>query len=202
MKRLCLLLALPVLLGVGGCSHVLSREALLRVDKGHDFAAVKADPEGHRGATLILGGAIVAAKTDREGSELEVVRYLVDRWGEPRRADPAAGRFLAVTADFLDPELYRPGVFVTLTGTVTGSESRDLRGAPYRYPVFTIGEIHPWWREATGYLHGGVYYYGPYPYFDPWWPYRPYWGPSRWRYDPYWPRQRPQRHWDEDHNGD
>lgn len=205
MKRLLSLFALslfalPLLLAVGGCTHVLSREALQSVDKGVDFAAVKTEPEAHQGQTLLLGGLIVEATSNREGTRLEVVRYLLDRWGEPRRVDPRGGRFIAVTDQFLDPELYQPGFFVTLTGSVAGVESKDLHGVLYRYPVFKIGEIRLWWRESAGYGYGygGAYFYNPYyfgTYYDPWWPYRPYFQDRPyWWYDPFRPRHTPPRH--------
>lgn len=193
MKRTGLLLLLALLAGIGGCAHVLSRDSLQKVDKGIDYTAVAAAPENHLGKTLILGGLIVDASGDREGTSLEVVRYLVDRWGEPRRVDPGGGRFLAVSDAYLDPELYQPGLFVTLTGTVTGTETRTLHEAPYNYPVFKIGEIRPWWREPPAYFYGRAYYYGPY-YYYPWGTYAPYWDHPFWWHDPYWPSRRHHKH--------
>lgn len=162
------LFAALTLLLLGGCAHVLSKEALLSVDPGADFAQVKVNPDAYKGKTLLLGGLIIDSRLSREGTTLEVLRYSLDRWGEPQAADEAGGRFLARTGRFLDPELYRPGLFVTLTGTVEGVESRPLHDYDYLYPVFRIKEAYLWNRRLPAYPYG---YYDP---FYPWWPYPPY----------------------------
>lgn len=191
MKRILFLMLLPPMLWAGGCAHVLSQEALRSVDRGLEYAEVKADPDAHKEQTLVVGGVIIDNRPNRESTTLEILRYTLDRWGEPRRADERGGRFLAVADYFLDPELYQPGRFVTMTGTVAGKQTRELEGVSYTYPVFRIGELHLWQQPASGYsypyrgfLYFGYPYYGPY--YDPWWPYGYYYGsgPSYWRHDP------------------
>lgn len=185
MRNILLILAA---LSVAGCgSHILSQEALQQVDEGINVAQVLANPEAFTGQTLLLGGPIVDIKTDREGTTLEILNYQLDRWGEPRA--PQEGRFLVSTEQFLDPEIYRVGTFVTMTGTVVGSEVRPLRDGEYRYPVLTAGEIKRW----TPYPHYYAWpqYYGPNPY---WHPYQPW---STWGYPPYYfhdPLYRPWRY--------
>jgi outer membrane lipoprotein len=183
MKRM-LLAVLALLLG-GGCAHVLSQESLGTADPTLEFAAVKADPIAFKGRTLVLGGMIVDTRPTREGTTLEILNYSLDRWGEPQQADEAGGRFLARTDRFLDPELYKPGLFITLTGTAAGQQTRELAGVPYAYPVFRIGEAYVWRRPAASYGYYPYPYYPYGPYYDPWWPY-PYYDPF-W-YDPFWPR--------------
>lgn len=193
MKRWLLLGVAPLFLLVFGCAHVISKDALREVEPGIDFAQIKAKPEAYKGKTLLLGGLIVENQLDREGTTLEVLRYSLDRWGEPRKVDEQGGRFLARTGRFLDPELYKPGLFITLTGTVVGSEVHPLKKYEYVYPVFQIGEVYVWSRRTQAYPYGyyDPYYpwgaYGPYPYYygDPFWYHRdPFW------YDPYWPHRR------------
>lgn len=191
MRRMLLFVVAPLFLLLGGCAHVLSREALLDVDPGVDFAQVKANPDAHKGKTLLLGGLIIDTRLSREGTTLEVLRYTLDRWGEPQAADEAAGRFLARTGRFLDPELYTPGLLITLTGIVEGVETRSLQNYDYVYPVFRIAEAYVWSRR-----YGPAYPYGYYDPYSPWWPYRPYpyyWGDPFWYHDPFWPH--PRRPW-------
>lgn len=173
-----------VMLLVSGCSHVLSQDALHGVDPLVEYAQVKGDPDAYRGKTLILGGLIVDASIDREGTTLEVLRYTLDRYGEPGRADEAGGRFLVRSDRFLDPELYRPGLLVTLSGTVLGKTVRPLGKIDYVYPLFRLGEIHLWNRSYTPYYYDPFYPWGPYPY---WYPYDPFWYPP-YRFPPYWHR--------------
>lgn len=178
MKRLLLFVVAPLLLLVGGCAHVLSRDALLDVDPTVDFAQVKANPDAYKGKTLLLGGLIIDTRLSREGTTLEVLRYTLDRWGEPQVADEVGGRFLARTGRFLDPELYKAGLFVTLTGSVEGVETRPLQNYNYVYPVFRIKEAYVWSRRPPPYPYG---YYDP---LYPWWPYPPY--PYYYYDDPFW----------------
>jgi outer membrane lipoprotein len=190
MKHVLLFAVAPLLLLLGGCSHVLSRDALLDVEPGVDFAQVKANPDAYKGKTLLLGGLIIETRMSREGTTLEVLSYTLDRWGEPLAADEAGGRFLARTGRFLDPELYRQGLFVTLTGTVEGVETRPLHNYDYVYPVFRIAEAYLWSQRTSAYPYGyydPFYPWGPYPYY-PYYYYRdPFW------YDPFWPY--PHRPW-------
>lgn len=188
MKQAILIgLAALLLAGCGG--HVLSQEALRQVDEGVDPAQVLANPEAFIGRTLLLGGPILDIQVGREGTTMEILNYRLDRWGEPRA--PQEGRFLVSTEQFLDPEIYRLGAFVTMTGTVRGSELRALRDGEYRYPVVEVGEVHRW----SPYTR---YYPAPGPYWSPYWsPYQP-WSP--WGYSPYFhdPWYRPWRY----HPGD
>jgi outer membrane lipoprotein len=177
MKRILLFFVASLFLLAGGCAHVLSRQALLEVDPTLSFAQVKENPDAYKGKTLVLGGLIVDTRVDRQGTTLEVLHYKLDRWGEPQSADEAGGRFLARTDRFLDPELYKPGLFITLTGTVEGVETRPLQGYGYVYPVFRIREKYLWSRSYT------VYPYGFYDPFYPWWPYSPY---PYYYNDPFW----------------
>lgn len=193
MKRIVPAIVVLLFTGLSGCAHVLSYEALKTIDSDATFAAVKTDPAAHQGQTLELGGLIIAVETAREGTTLEIMRYALDPWGEPRRADEISGRFLARVERFLDPELYKPGRLVTLTGTVAGQETREVSGVPYTYPLFTIGEIYLWQHPTGRYdarIHGYFYYsypyyYNPY-YYDPWWYGRPYYWSG-----PYYDQSRP-----------
>ena len=176
-----------LVLTTGGCANVLSRTAMEKVDPALDFAQVKADPAAHQGHTLLLAGLIVDNRTDREGTTLELLHYFADRWGAPTGPDEAGGRFLVQSKRFLDPELYRRGLFATLTGTVAGSRTLALQGKDYTYPLFTLDEIHLWRPSQTWYGPPGSGYYPPYgpsPYWPYWW-YGPVWGGPYW-YDPDW----------------
>jgi outer membrane lipoprotein len=178
MKPTLLFVVIPLLLLLGGCTaHVLSRNALLDVDPNTDFNQVKSDTQAHLGKTLVLGGMIIGNQLNQEGTTLEVLRYSLNRWGEPQKVDEAGGRFLARSDRILDPELYKPSLFVTLTGVLRGEETGTLQNYDYVYPVFQITEIHVWNRFAS---------YPPYGYY-PWGPYPNYYGDPFWYHDPFWP---------------
>ena len=134
------LLAALVLLT--GCSSVISPEGLARVTPGSSLATVRQSPADHIGETLLVGGNILGLLPQEGRSYLEVYSWKLDRRGLPLSFDQAGGRFLAVTDRWFDPLAYAPGRFVTLVGTVEGSETHDLGGYDYTYPVLRISEIH------------------------------------------------------------
>ena len=171
MGRAVRLLFLGLLLLPAACTSVLPKRALQGVDRQLRFAQIAADPGAYQGRTLLLGGLIVDNRGAAGGSTLEVLRYRLDRWQEPTRVDPERRRFLVHSGRFLDPALYAPGLFITLTGTVIGSRTLPLAGRPYRYPVFRLGAVHVWPRRPEPPRHYAWPPYYPY-YPDPYW----YWG--------------------------
>lgn len=146
------------------------------------------NPSAHLGETLLLGGLILGVRPEEGGTTLEVLRYSLDRWGEPVAVDEAGRRFLVRTDRALDPVLYDPGRLVTLTATLRGEELRQEGYADYRYPVFALEELYLW---ETPFRRGikphpnlyAPYYQDPDPAeranrYDPGYhpyPYTPYW---------------------------
>lgn len=190
MKRMLLFISVAFLLLGAGCSHVLSPAALQNVDPTLDFVEVKVNPQAYLGRTLILGGLIIQTEPSRSGTTLEILRYRLDRWGEPLTVDEVGGRFLARTERFLDPELYTSGRFVTLSGIVSGTETRSLQDYDYVYPVFRIGEVYLWTRSHYYHYYPYSHYpWGPYPYYygygEPYGYYGPFW-PYPFRRHPLW----------------
>ncbi len=169
MIRTVLLTPLLWAFMLGGCAHVLSDAARLKVDPLASYQQVRKDPASYAGKTLMLGGRLVETKVTREGTSLEVVYYTLDRWGRPQSADGAAGRFLALTELFLDVDTFKPGRLVTMTAAVVGERTLPLKGQDYRYPVLRIDEIHLWLPPDPPYR--SPHYYDPYPYryYDPFW---------------------------------
>lgn len=191
MRHMALALAVLLLPGLAGCAHVLSRAALDQVTPNVDYTQVRADPQAHLGQTLLLGGLIIDDQATTAGSTLEVLHFFTDSLGRPDRVDEAGGRFLVRSSDLLDPALYSRGRLVTLTGTLTGTETRPLFGRDYQYPVFTAGEIHLWLPPSHAAYGANPYGWSSYgaPLPAPWWGgwYGPYWyGPAPfWRRFPY-----------------
>ncbi len=168
---------LLVLLALGGCGSVLSKDALYGVNYEVDYAQIKASPETHLGKTVIVGGMILDNRLSDTGTTLEILKYTLDSRDEPQDPDEINGRFLARTAQLLDPSIYKDGRLVTLVATLVGVETRPLQKINYRYPIFEIVELYlvPERRtEGPGYY---PYYWDPWPYWHryPYWYRHPYW---------------------------
>lgn len=100
--------------------------------------------EAFAGEPVTWGGMIVEARNLPAHSEIELIAFPLDREGRPISRELDLGRFVAVEAGFLDPALYAPGRFVTLTGRVTGERRGQVRNAPYVWPEVDIERLQLW----------------------------------------------------------
>lgn len=143
--RMCrgLFLVLSALL-LTACTQPLSKAARERSDPDATLAMVSDNPAGFVDRQLLLGGAVVRLEKTGTGSELEILEWQLNRWGEPLYLDDSARRFLAKTSQDLDAESFEPGVLVSLAGIVRGEETRSVGEQEIRYPVFEATEIHLW----------------------------------------------------------
>ena len=188
-KTIFRLLTLSAICLSAACSHPISQGARQAVDPSINLEIVRENPAAHVGKNLLLGGLIVGNKASAEGSELEIYSYRLALGGEPSAPRKSEGRFLARTAEFLDPVLFAQNRLVTLTGAIEGVITRTLAGSEYRYPLIRIGEIHLWPQERP---RPPDYYYYPYPY-RPWpyfSPFYPDWYYRDWYYRDFYRRRR------------
>ncbi len=141
MKRLCIV-ALSLMLFVTGCAHWISEQSRAAADQTITFSQLRENPDACRGKLVLLGGIVVAATQNGEGSWLEVVEHRLDSRELPDEVIASRGRFLAIAAGRLDPAKYKPGALVSMMGEVVGKKVRQLGGAEYTYPVISVREIH------------------------------------------------------------
>ena len=158
-----------------GCAHVFSDRASGLVDPSISFDQIKKDPTAFMGKNVKLGGIIVNTKNTKSGSQIEVVQFKLGSDDIPDESYASGGRFLAVTADYLDNMIYKPGRPVALIGTVQGEKTLPIDEIEYIYPVVSIIEIHVW-KRSEAYPYPPPYYYGSF-YYDYWWNAPPYWYP-------------------------
>jgi len=179
-------LAIVFLVLGAGCAHVISEGVRSEVDPSVTFEMLRRDAKAHRGKVVFLGGVIVRAVNEEDGTLLEVYQTRTDRQGRPVDLDHSAGRFLAFYPGFLDAEIYRKGRRVTLAGVVEGERVQKLGKVDYRYPLLRVREIYLWKKERA------AFYPPPYdPWGQGWWgPWSP-WGP----WDPWWPYPFRHRYW-------
>ena len=172
MRRLTLLLA-PLLLA--GCVSAFPDEALRSVNRAVTVAELRRAPAAYATARVILGGEILATRPRVGETEIEVLARRLRPDDTPERSDRSEGRFLVKTAEFLDPAVYAPGRRLTVLGTVTGEEERQIGELPYRYPLIAAERIRLWPQDVAATHILPVYPPGFYdwPYW-PHWPYAPY----------------------------
>jgi outer membrane lipoprotein len=168
-----------------GCTHVISQTVRQQAQPPVSFSELRANPEGLKGRTVILGGEILHTSNLREGTRIEILQRPLSATEMPKLTDTTGGRFMAFCKEYLDPAVYAERRRITVGGQVLGSHTGKVGEVDYAYPVISCEETHlfptataelrryasyPWW-YGEPYFHPWVI--GPYPYG--------FWGPH-WRY--------------------
>lgn len=173
MKRVVIISS--ILLGfmffTSGCAPVISKGLRAQVDKEILFEEVIQDPDAYQGKIVLWGGVIIAAKNQREGTLIEVLRTATDMNGRPKDVDRSEGRFLALYDGYLDVAIYAQGREVTVAGEIMEKRVLPLDEIEYIYPVISVKEIHLWSPKSKDRFY--PYHHWHYP----WGWYYPYWGP-------------------------
>jgi len=148
---------------------------------GPSLPQVRANLLDFRSQPVRWGGEILNVENRETATWVTVLAQPLHDDGEPNRSDNSEGRFLARIPVFLDPKVYQAERRITVRGTLTGSETRQVGQFPYRYPVVDATDWYLWPKQPArepGY--DSPYWYDPvFPspwYYDPWYryPYYPH----------------------------
>ena len=131
-----------LLLSITGCAHVVSDEMRVRAVKDLDTEAFFREPESFKGKIVVIGGAIVDSRNEKDGSYIEVLQQPLDGRGRPIESDRSAGRFIVYSKGFLDRAIYAPGKRLTVAGTVMGGLAGKIGDMDYVYPLIRAEELH------------------------------------------------------------
>jgi outer membrane lipoprotein len=135
------------------------------------LSSLRETPQTFEGKAVLLAGTIVAAHPRGTGTDLEVQALPVGPGGQPQRGAPSGGRFIARTAQVLDPTVYAEGRAVTVVGHLTPMDQWAFGDDTYKFPVIAYDDLRLWPPDTTA---GGVYV-GP----QYWvWPYTFWRGPA------------------------
>src|SRR5512138_364685 len=128
-----------------GCSYAISPDVKAAADRSLRFEKIAQDPSAHRGKIVILGGTIVAARSVKNVTQIEVAQKELDYWGKPRRTDHTGGNFIIQYAGRLDTMMvYVPGRELTVAAEVTGTEAPTLEGSTAAWPLLLSRELKLW----------------------------------------------------------
>ncbi|WP_243373525.1 Slp family lipoprotein [Geotalea sp. SG265] len=166
MKKSMILPVLIMVVILAGCTHVISEGARKRVDSTISFSDVKKRADSFIGKQILVGGKIAVVRNTKGTGQMEVVQFSIDTSGYPIETSQSGGRFIATSADFLDPIIYKTGRLITMTGEVKGQKSGTIDGAEYTFPVIGIKEIFTWKMNDDEKSPSSAFYnnYNPYEY--------------------------------------
>lgn len=174
MRWFCVLAAAA--LAVAGCAGNIPREIREGPPSQPIPAQIREGDTAPTGARVRWGGTILAVHNRERATDIEVLARPLDTTGEPRERADGQGRFLARVGRFVDPAEYPRDRLITVSGTLSGVETRPVGDYPYRFPVVEAEVLHLW-PEPVDYP---PYPYHPWssPWYDPWYPWRrPWYGP-------------------------
>jgi outer membrane lipoprotein len=171
-----LLLPLALTLALGACATTPSQlQGQYSTIDPQQAAAQQAPAEAVR-----WGGRIVEVHTEKLFTCFEIVGAPLDSSGRPREVDDSNGRFLACRDGFYEPEVFKQGRELTISGKIDGYETRKIGEYDYRYPRVAADVVYLW-PERVDYDHdhyhgypgwgwgmGWGWYGGPWG-WGPWW---------------------------------
>lgn len=129
------------------------------------------------GRAVRWGGTIVQTEPGPEQTCFFVLAQPLDRQARPKPDADSPGRFVACKSGFYDPEVFRKGRELTVTGALDGSVQRKVGEFDYTYPRVAADTVYLWsprpmYAPAPPAPWGG--YYGP------------FWGPGGYGWGPAW----------------
>lgn len=98
----------------------------------------------HDGERVVWGGQIVEVENLADRTVLVVASYPLDRSDRPQWREEPGVRFIAEQTGFLEPLTFAPGRFITVLGTVDGTEQRPVGQFDYRHPKLLTEELYLW----------------------------------------------------------
>ena len=90
------------------------------------------------------GGRIVKVEPQAASSCFEIVALHLNGSGQPLLKDTSEGRFLACRSGFYDPEIFKAGREITVTGRLAAFEIRKIGDYEYNYPKVEASVIYLW----------------------------------------------------------
>ena len=96
------------------------------------------------GELVRWGGHIVGVETRSQSSCFEIVSAPLGGSTQPKQVDRSLGRFIACRNGFYDPEVFKAGREVTISGRVEGFETRKVGQYDYQYPRVAADIVYLW----------------------------------------------------------
>ena len=107
------------------------------------------------------GGTVIDVENETDKTNIQILFYALNYYGRPLLNQPSPGRFITVSKQFLDPEIYAKGTEITVVGKLQGTVEKQIGKKLVAVPIVTIEEHHIWPQYQTNYYR---YRYRYYPY--------------------------------------
>jgi outer membrane lipoprotein len=175
---LMLIFFLPI-----SCS-VISKQVRTESMRPVSFKLLDKETDRYIGNVVTLGGYILETKNLADESIMMILQAPLGFREEPKSKDQSEGRFIVSQKGFLDPEVYKKDLKITVAGKIVGSELEEVDGYSHAFLKVESHEIYLWpeYQHINRYLYDDSWC-DPFPYY--WFRYRPYYW-SRYDHDYCW----------------
>ncbi|MGB9822374.1 Slp family lipoprotein, partial [Thermodesulfovibrio sp.] len=86
--------------------------------------------------------------------------------GYPEEGDTSEGRFIVISKNFLDCELYTKGRLLTVVGKFKGLKEGKIDTMPYTFPLIEAQATYLWKKRYKPYWHPSLWlWYGSPPWY-------------------------------------
>lgn len=136
-------LSASMMIILGSCALQMPEAIAEEPSNNPEFAAVIAQPNDYRGDQVRWSGTIIAVENrGKHDTVLIIASQALDSEGKPLADASSQGQFMAKVNHFLNPSIYTKGRFVTVAGTIVGSESRAIGNDPDSYPFVAVDDYY------------------------------------------------------------
>lgn len=98
----------------------------------------------YTGRRVVWGGMIIKTEPMKAMTQVEVIAFPLNEYGEPDRQAASLGRFLLHHRGFLEPAEFASGRWVSAVGVISQSQLGKVGEANYHFPVMQAEQIHLW----------------------------------------------------------
>ncbi len=113
------------------------------------------------GELVRWGGHVVSVEPRSQSSCFEIVSTPLAGSTQPQQLDRSLGRFIACRNGFYDPEVFKAGREVTISGRIEGFETRKVGEYDYQYPRVAADVVYLWpERDDVRIIHDRPFFFG------------------------------------------
>ncbi len=113
------------------------------------------------GEMVRWGGHIVGVEPRSQSTCFEIVATPLGGSTQPQQVDRSLGRFIACRSGFYEPEVFKAGREVTISGRIDGFESRKVGDYDYQYPRVAADVVYLWpERDDVRIIHDRPFFFG------------------------------------------
>jgi len=146
MRKLSLIVGSLAITACASIPEQLRNESV----SGLQVASVQATESCEVQLPVRWGGVITKVETTNEGTFIEVISKELGRNSRPKLTDVTYGRFIALSKNFIEPEIYKAGREITVLGDVAHCVPGKIDKMDYRFPMVKVTALQLWKPRPEG----------------------------------------------------